>query len=251
MSQDLDVSSTHAIADIDAVLAAKAAALMKNITVAGNHISLKDKKFRLPSGTIVDASQELPLVVLDYRYHNRYYDQPWSPDNPVAPICFAIGESSKGMVPSPNAAKPQAASCDECPLNEFGSKGKAKACRNMLVMAAMDPELQSETVMTLSASPIAHRDVAQYLLKCTKLYGHTVKAVTLFRLSDAPRGFKLEARAGNRNEHYAEHVAFLNQAEDLVMAEPQAQSGDDEVVEQVQAAPTTTGPATRRSHAAP
>jgi hypothetical protein len=251
MTKDLEVLSSAStdIAAIDAVLAAKAAALQKNIALASNHISLKDKKFRLPNGTVVDSPQELPLVVLDYRFHNRFYDQPWDPDNPVPPVCFAISETNRGMVPSPNAPKPQAASCDECPLNEYGSKGKGKACRNILAMAVMDPDLQSEAIMSLNASPIAQRDISQYLLKCTKIYGHVIKAITNFRLVDAPRGFKLEARAGNRNERYAEHVTFLNQAEELVTAEPQAQADDDAIVEQVQTAPSTSGPATRRSHA--
>lgn len=248
MSNDIDVRKSSDLSAVDAMLAAKAAALQKNISAAGNHISTKDKKFRLPDGTVVEGVLE--RAVLAYRFQNRYYDTPYDPENPSPPVCFAISETNKGMKPSPNASKPQAESCDVCPLNEFGSKGKAKACRNTVVMAVMDPDLMTDDVTSITASPIAHRDVAQYLRKASDLYGHFVKVITKFSLEDAPRGFKLEARAGQLNPKYVDHVAFFPQAEALVTAEPEAQEETEDTVTEQKATPSSSGPATRRSNAA-
>lgn len=245
MSQEIDVAKSTEIANVDAMLAAKAAALQQNIVAAGNHISLRDKKFGLPSG--IKSDGPVKLVILDYRFQNRYYDKPWDPDTPTPPVCYAISETNVGMKPSDKSTEKQAESCDTCPLNEYGSKGKGKACRNQLIMAVQMPDLSDDTVMTITASPTAQTDMRLYLKKVTDLYGHPVKAVTSFTLVDAPRGFKLRAAAADVNTRYADHVKYLQQAEAAVTAEPQAAPPDDDVG--VQAAPKSTGPATRRSAA--
>ncbi len=68
---DLTVPQSTELANVDALLQQKAAALAKNVKTGGSTISLRDKKFNLPSGEVVDG--DLDLVILDYRYQNKYY----------------------------------------------------------------------------------------------------------------------------------------------------------------------------------
>jgi hypothetical protein len=44
--------------------------------------------------------------------------------------CFAIGTNPRDMTPSANAPARQADDCQACPMNQFGSAGEGKACKN-------------------------------------------------------------------------------------------------------------------------
>ena len=243
---DLTVPKSTEIANVDALLAERAAALAKNVKTGGSAISLRDKKFNLPSGEVVDG--ELELVILDYRYQNRYYTKPWNPKVPEVPECFAIAESEEDLVPSDNATHKQSTDCASCPMNVFGSKGDGKACRNTMQLAVMFPDLgDGDNVMTLSVSPTAKKDIAAYLVKAAQMFGHPVKVVTKFSLVEQARGFKLKAVAAGANEAYATHAGFLKQAEDAVTTEPQTAPQEEETTVVAKAtAPTTR----RRSRAA-
>ena len=244
MSTDLEVAKSTQLANVDALLQEKAAKLLNNIHVGGSAISLKDKQFNLPNGEVVDGP--LDLVVVDYRFWNKRYEKPWNPKNPEAPVCFACSEDDKDMQPSDNSPKKQAEDCSVCPLNQFGTNGEAKACRNTMTLGVMYPGQESDEVMSLSASPTAFKKVAAQLKKATSTFGHPIKAVMTFEVVTAGRGFNLKVSNIDRNEDYAYHAQFLQQAEDVVTAEPQPAPVDDEV----EAAPQGNAAPRRRSRAA-
>jgi hypothetical protein len=242
---DLTVPQSTELANVDALLQQKAAALAKNVKTGGSTISLRDKKFNLPSGEIVDG--DLDLVILDYRYQNKYYTKPWNPKVPEAPECWAIAEAESDLSPSDNVVDKQSEDCASCPMNVFGSKGDGKACRNTMTLAVMFPDLaDGDSVMTISVSPTAKKDIAAYLVKAAQMFGHPVKAITRFSLIDAARGFKIKAHAIEPNENYAVHAGYLKQAEDAVTVEPQPVPQEEEVQASVKAPVSTR----RRSRAA-
>lgn len=80
---------------------------------------------------------QMAVVILDSVMENIYYDSDFDADAMSPPACFAFGREADEMEPHENVDKydefdRQSDSCEECPMNEWGSakKGKGKACGN-------------------------------------------------------------------------------------------------------------------------
>jgi len=116
----------------------------------------QNKTFQTPDGKT--SQGPLSVVILDHRSFNSYYTKRYDPNNPAPPDCFAIAKIIAELAPHEEAADPQAESCAECPMNQWGSAatGKGKACRNQvrLAVAAADATPSSEP-MILRVSPTA------------------------------------------------------------------------------------------------
>lgn len=80
------------------------------------------------------AGNYLDVIVIDACRENQYYDARFDRDNKRSPICYAFGDDDKTMEVSKDCEKPQAASCDACEHNKFGTSetGKGKACKNVM-----------------------------------------------------------------------------------------------------------------------
>lgn len=94
-------------------------------------------------GILTFGEEELPgnqacVIILDAVRENTYYSAKFDPDTPAAPVCYAFGRDGDEMEPHESMSKapdyfvPQSASCDVCPMNEWGSadQGRGKACQN-------------------------------------------------------------------------------------------------------------------------
>lgn len=77
-------------------------------------------------------NNEMAVIVVDSVLENTYYTTGYSPEDPAPPVCYAFGRSEEDLRPHPEADEAQAASCLECPNNEWGSsdRGRGKACGN-------------------------------------------------------------------------------------------------------------------------
>lgn len=96
------------------------------------------------NGVMKVGDQPIPgnqfaAVILDAARLNTYYKSTYNPTANEPPTCYAIGREDATLAPHPDMAKdpthfvPQAAQCNGCPMNEFGSNqvtGKGKACGN-------------------------------------------------------------------------------------------------------------------------
>ena len=83
---------------------------------------------------------KLDVVVVDFVLENNYFKEKFNPNKPATPACYAIGREEETMTPHPDSDDPQAASCAECPHNEWGSNpegGRGKACKNTRRIAIM------------------------------------------------------------------------------------------------------------------
>ena len=89
----------------------------------------KANQLVLPDGSEVD---EIEGVILSFVSMNLFYDRDYDKNNPIPPACFAIHQQPSLLTPSPNSPVIQVknAGCNACPNNQFGSRGKGKACKN-------------------------------------------------------------------------------------------------------------------------
>lgn len=121
-------------------------------------------EFEMPDGT--KSADPIHVVVIDFTNFNALYEGRYDPQNPTPPICFSLGEKLEQMVPHADALEPQSDKCSTCPMNQFGSAGNGKACKNTRKLAVVprdaleDPE--NETLYTLAASPTAIKSFDKY-----------------------------------------------------------------------------------------
>lgn len=107
---------------------------------------------------------KLEVVVLGDVHENLYYDQPFDPDNPVSPACFAFSEDGKNMAPHPDAADPQHKDCATCPWNQFGSADnkKGKKCRNIRRIAIIPADQLEDAEAELAFAKIPPTSVMNF-----------------------------------------------------------------------------------------
>ena len=145
------------VVDIEAAIRAKVqAAASRTAPTGGNMIKLtKDKKFKMPDGE--EREGPLSVVVLDFISANSYFDRPYRDGEVTPPACFAIGDNPKDMAPDESSPVKQSASCNGCPMNEFGShpNGRGgKACQNKRLLAVKAPGDDPEApIYLLAISP--------------------------------------------------------------------------------------------------
>lgn len=102
----------------------------------GDKIKLtKDKNFKLPDGT--KSPGPMTVVVLDFVSVNKFYDRPYDEKEITPAACYAVGNVISSLAPVDASPAKQAETCSECPNNEFGSKGRGKACSNTRLLAVV------------------------------------------------------------------------------------------------------------------
>lgn len=114
--------------------------------ITSRNISTQGKQFTLPDGTVNPGP--LTAVILDSRFFNTFYTQAYNANDLKPPVCFAIAKERDEMAPHKEAAEPQNATCEECPMNAWGSDpkgGKGKACRNLIRLAVGPVDATDDT----------------------------------------------------------------------------------------------------------
>lgn len=188
---------------------------------SGNVIKVtQDKKFTLPNGQKVDGP--LDLVIVDFTSRNEFYEGAYDPNNIASPICFAINPEPKAMVPSANSPEAQCDNCAGCPQNAFGSAGKGKACKNMRVLAVLPPDADADTPMwLLKVSPTAIKGFDGLISTLGRLQAAPVQMVVEVDFNPSETFASLTFSNPRPNEAVAEHFARLDEARDLLAAEPE------------------------------
>jgi hypothetical protein len=214
-----------ALAEIQKELALEAANIAQQISSlgGGNKIKTKDKVFTFPDGTT--SPGPLDVVIVDFVSRNNFYEGRYDPNNPAGPICFAIGKNVKDMAPSPNAPEPQADDCASCPMNQFGSDGNGKACKNTRLMAVLAPDStdpQAE-LMTLEASPTALKNFDAYVATVAAMHGvPPVGVITSVAFHPEKTYPTLVFGNPRRNENVNLHFGRRAEAGVLLSREPDA-----------------------------
>lgn len=159
------------VINIREMLAKNAAGMAdRTAPAAGNYIRVtQDKQFVLPDGTKTPGP--LQLVVVDFIASNRFYESAYDPKNPTPPACFAIDTNPQKMAPSANAPLAQAKDCQACPMNQFGSDGDGKACKNSRILAVLPPDANEDTPMWLLAtSPTANKGFDGFVTSVARVF---------------------------------------------------------------------------------
>jgi hypothetical protein len=139
-----------------------------NKIVAGN-----DKMFKLPDGSKV---AELRAVIVDFGTVHSFYERPFDAKNVMPPGCFAYGSNPKDMAPVAESPNRQAENCQECPMNEFGSAGDGKACKNARRMVLLPLNDAGDDVdgdgqlLVLDTSPTAIKGFDGYVQSVTRAF---------------------------------------------------------------------------------
>jgi hypothetical protein len=149
---------TNQIVSIDTLrtqLAAKLAAQQSTLPPpTSTRIKMTREGLQTPDGRVHPA---LEVVVVDYRFVNTWYDKRYVPGQMESPACWALSGDYAAMAPDESSDKPQHATCEGCPKNEWGSAGggsKGKACSNKMRIAVCTPDATSDSpVYTIDLPP--------------------------------------------------------------------------------------------------
>jgi len=212
------------IANIDAELAAEAAEIADSIGApSSNVINIQDKVFKLPDGQIIQ--EPLDIIIVDHISKNFFYEGAWDPKNPEGPICWAINRVLSHLSPSKGVPEAQTkGDCEKCPMNEWGSDGDGKACKNTRALAVLLPNIGEGTQLyTLNVSPTAIKSFDGYVNAVLKMYkSPPIKVITEVSFHPDKRWAYPVFGNPQPNEHYAAHVARRPEARAMLEVEPKA-----------------------------
>jgi len=218
-------ATSGALVSIKDQMAAELAALSERTSPAGgDKIQLKnDKTFNLPDGT---KANELEVVIVDFIATNNFYEGAYDKDNIQPPACFAIGQIITQMVPSDNSPAKQSDSCAVCPMNQFGSAGNGKACKNMRRLAVLPADADTDTPMlVLDVSPTGLKSFDGYVKSVASKFGvlpiGVVTTITMDPNVDYP---SLRFGDPQPNENVEVHWSRRAEAMERISQEPDVSS---------------------------
>ena len=179
----------------------------------------QDKNFILPDGTKTPGPLE--LVIVDFVATNEFYEGAYDKDSIVPPGCFAVGEDPKKMVPSSNAPNKQSTDCQSCPMNQFGSNGKGKACKNGRLLAVLTPDATADTPFALLApSATALKGFDAYVTGVARTFQTMpVGVVTTVGFDENETYAKMVFSDPRPNPELGVHFVRQSEARELLMAE--------------------------------
>lgn len=210
------------IVSIQDTLRAQAAAMTERVSApSGNAIRVtQDKQFQLPDGTKTPGPLE--LVIIDFVSKNAFYEGSYDPKNIAPPACFSIGSVPIKMVPSANAPEPQSDTCATCPMNQFGSAGAGKACKNSRVLAVLPPDADANTpIWTLTTSPTAIKNFDGYVSGVARTFQMPpISVITTVSFDENETYAKLVFSNPVPNPNLEAHFDRQAEAKDILAAEP-------------------------------
>lgn len=128
----------------------------------GDVVKFENKNFVFPDG--VTVSSEMDAVIVDFAYVNQMFRGNFDRKNPSAPICAAVGLDQDHLVPFEHSPERQSDSCIACPMNQYGSAGNGKACKNGVWLAVIAANATDDSPMyIMKLSPTAITPFKRYV----------------------------------------------------------------------------------------
>mgnify|MGYP003632094130 CR=1 FL=1 len=184
---------------------------------ATSKISVKGSVFTLPDGK--SSKGPLNCVVLDYVNSNVFYEGAYEEGKFTAPACSAMGKEIKLMAPADDVENKQSDTCAACPQNEFGSKGRGKACQNGVVIAILPEDFTDESeVYTIRVSATALQGWGKYVRELSELNVDPIQVVTSLTFKEGLSYPSLKFRQVGGNERLDQVEKFLVSADTLLKA---------------------------------
>lgn len=188
--------------------------------VSGISVSIKGNEFRFPDGR--KTKDPVEVVIVDFAAANNFYEGKFDPNNITPPACFAIGTNPLKLVPSDNAPNAQCDSCAACPMNEFGSDGAGKACKNQRILALLPPDGDDKTPLwKMTVPPTSIKAWDAYVRSVTSAFQMPpVAVVTTISFDPSVDYPKLVFSEPVPNENLEAHFARQAEAQELLATEP-------------------------------
>lgn len=207
-------------------LAAEAALIKTQIQTSGAPRITIDRggHFTGPDG--LDLGAEIRGAVVDFVYMNRFYTSTYDPNNPAPPVCFAIApvEDYKNMAPHALAPEPQHEECATCPYNQWGSRGKGKACKNTYELAfVLEEDLETETpkLYQISVPPTGMKSFSAFANLCARvLNAPPIKALVTVRAVPQGTYTTMAFADPDNNPGFAKLLALREEARAMLMTTP-------------------------------
>jgi len=202
--------------------------LMKQMaTEIHSKISAPERGFIKTRGkvfTFPDDHQEKAFfgVIVDHVATNTYYKDAYNPNDIQPPVCFAIGLDPRKLVPSENAPEIQSENCAECPLNQWGSDGKGKACKNGRLLAILAPDATAETApVFLRVPPTSVRKYDSYVSKIAQMHEKPpVGVITEISIAEDEDYLKLRFETKGPNPNVGVAIDRMAEIKGLLTQEP-------------------------------
>jgi hypothetical protein len=133
-ASNTDLVALQALADLERQLAEAQGQQAGGGAAAITFMSAKSGMLNIEGNPV--AGNKLDIIIVDAMSTNTFYAEAYDSDNITAPTCSAFGRNAGALIPLDLSTTKQAAACEGCPQNEWGSgaKGKGKACKNGLVL---------------------------------------------------------------------------------------------------------------------
>lgn len=234
-----------AIASMSAELQAELAELKSKMsTPTGDRILVtQDKLFKLTNG---ESAERIQCIIVDFVSANFYYEGAYVKGDSQPATCFAINSQPTEMAPSPNSPEAQAESCSSCWANQFGSAGKAKACKNHKLLAVLQPEATDESpLMILKVPPTSVKGFESYVGSVARAFRRPPKGVITEISFDEYESYpKLKFTAVSPVEEEVMLLAHSRKEEALerLMVEPDVSKSSTAVVAPKRPAPKRPQP---------
>ncbi len=221
------MSENNLPATIQEQIQAMAEANQQNVTnTGGNKIKIKRGAFNFADGSKVE--EEMIAVIIAHAAKNVYFEHGYDPDSMEPPLCYAVGENANDMKPSASAPEPQAANCQECPHNKWGSGiGNAKACSNRRLLALLpeDAAGADDDLHLLDLAPTSIKSFDGYVSSLAARKTIPVTVATKLKIDDSVDYAKCDFKADHANANMEAHFARLEEAKNLVLREPKYEQG--------------------------
>jgi hypothetical protein len=188
---------------------------------SGNMIRIsQDKKFTFPDGNT--SAEPFEAVVVDFVSRNSFYEGAYDPKELTPPACFAIGSVPTKLVPSENSPVKQCDTCAVCPMNQFGSSGTGKACKNSRVLALLPPDAtDTDPIWLLTVSPTALKSFDGFVSSVARQFElPPVGVVVTIGFDEGSTYPSLRFFDPKPNVEAATHLGRIEEAAELLNAEP-------------------------------
>lgn len=180
--------------------------------------------FVAPDG--LDLGAEIRGVVVDFVFKNQFYTSTYDPNSPAPPVCFAIAtvEDHDTMAPHASAPEPQADKCATCPHNQWGSRGKGKACKNTYELAfVLEEDLESDNpkLYQISVPPTAMKSFSAFANLCARvLNAPPIKALVTVRAVPQGSYTTMSFADPDNNPQFAALLGLREEARALITSVP-------------------------------
>lgn len=212
--ENLPVNYEEELAKDKAVIKERIGAL------GGTYVRInRDKTFGLPGD---QTTPTLTGVIVEFAALNQYYKGRFDPKNLQGPVCVASGQIIHKLVPFERSPEKQAESCDACPMNQWGSEGRGKACKNQRQLALVAPDAQGDgPIMLLKISPTGVKFFDNFVAESMNVTGALIKQVTEISFDPKVDYPSLRFKIAGINDNWQEAFGRRAMARELLLAEPE------------------------------